>query len=55
MKRKNIKLAVNVFLGKKCFQVALTPKEQEWVFSVIEYAHGDKIKLLKEELPLKLK
>jgi len=55
MKRKNIKVAVNVFFGKKCYQVALTPEEQQWVLSVIEYAHGDKIKIIKDELPIKLK
>ncbi len=55
MKRKNVKVAVNVFFSKKCYQVALSKKEQDYILELITQMHEGKIKILKEELPLKLK
>ena len=55
MKKKNIKLAVNCFFDRKCYQVALTKQEEKLVLHLISEMHDNKIKIIKEELPLKLK
>ena len=54
-KVKNIQCAVNVFFNRKCYQVALTKKQQQDVIFLITLQHNGKIKVLDEVLPLKLK